>query len=73
MADPTAKLPAKAAAELEEAGPYAIDPTSHANALAEIEDALRKASDKGPACKQSNFARGTPHHPDGEFDVFTGT
>jgi hypothetical protein len=47
MADPTAKLPAKAAAELEEAGPYAIDPTSHANALAEIEDALRKASDKG--------------------------
>jgi hypothetical protein len=47
LADPTAKLPAKAAAELEEAGPYAIDPTSHANALAEIEDALRKASDKG--------------------------
>jgi hypothetical protein len=46
LAKPAAKLPAKSAAELEEAGPYSIDPTSHADALAEIEDALRKASDK---------------------------
>jgi hypothetical protein len=40
LADPAAKLSAKSAAELE-------DPTSHADALADIERALRKAADNG--------------------------
>jgi hypothetical protein len=47
LADPAAKLLAQSAPELEEARPYAIDPTSHADALADIEHALRKARDIG--------------------------
>jgi hypothetical protein len=40
LADPAAKLSAESAAELE-------DPTSHAGVLADIERALRKASNNG--------------------------
>jgi hypothetical protein len=47
LADPAAKPSAKSPATLEEAGPDAIDPTSHADALADIEHALRKARDNG--------------------------
>jgi len=47
LADPAKKLSNKSAADLEEAGSNAIDPTSDADALAEIEHALRKASDDG--------------------------
>jgi hypothetical protein len=47
LTDPAAKLPAKSPAEVEEAGPYEIDPTSQAEALVDIEHALRKARDNG--------------------------
>ncbi len=47
LADPAAKLSAESPAKLEEDGPYEIDPTSQADALADIEHALRKARDNG--------------------------
>jgi hypothetical protein len=47
LADPSAKPSAKSAAELEEAGPPAIELTSEADALSEIEHALRKACNDG--------------------------
>jgi hypothetical protein len=47
LADPATKLSDKSTADLEEAGPNAIDPTLDADALAEIEHALKKASDDG--------------------------
>jgi hypothetical protein len=47
LADPATKLSDKLAAELEEAGGNMIDSASDADTLAEIERALRKASDDG--------------------------
>jgi hypothetical protein len=47
LADPAPKLLDTSAADLKEAGPNAINPISDADALAEIEHALRKASDDG--------------------------